>query len=230
MAQIFRDPEAPGDHVSYRVARTGATPGALLPGHHNAWTTAHAISWGPPQYRTTFKALWNDAGMAIRFDAIDDHPWHTMTRHDDRIAEEEVVEVFLDPARSGRDYAEVEISPINVITDLHVIEPWPNLTSNRQWNWGGLESTVIPGSALGLPGGSWVALAWLPWSGLATMTPVVPLLVPPKQGDAWRFNVFRIKRPHGPTEPECNAIYAAWSTPDGPSFHAPAFFRDLVFE
>ena len=230
MAQIFRDPEAPGALVSYRVARTGATPKALLPGHHEAWTTAPAISWGPSPYRTSFKAVWNDTGIAVRFDAIDDQPWHTMIRHDDRIADEEVVEIFLDPTRSGRNYAEVEISPINVITDLHVMDPWPSLTSHREWNWAGLESTVIPGAAFGLPPGSWTALAWLPWSGLATMTPIVAPFVPPRHGDAWRFNVFRIKRPHGPAEPERDAIYAAWSPPDGPSFHAPAYFRDLIFE
>jgi hypothetical protein len=230
MAQLFSDPEAPGDAVSYRVVRTDATPKALLPGHHQAWTTAHAISWGPRQYRTTFKAVWNDTGMAIRFDAIDDHPWHTKTRHDDPIWEEEVVEIFLDPTRTGGHYAEIEISPINIVTDLHIVGAWPSLQNVRGWDWTGLESTVIPGAAVGLPGGSWTALAWLPWSGLATMTPLVSPFVPPRRADAWRFNVFRIKRPHGPAEPERDAIYAAWSTPDGPSFHAPAFFRDLVFE
>ena len=53
--------------------------------------------------------------------------------------------------------------------------------------------------------------------------------LPPKVGDRWRFNVFRIKRPHGPSEPEREAVYAAWSIPSGPSFHDPAAFRDFVF-
>jgi hypothetical protein len=168
--------------------------------------------------------------MAVRFDAIDDCPWHTMIRHDDPIWEEEVVEIFLDPTRSGVHYAEVEISPVNIVTDLHIVRPWPDMENVRGWDWAGLESTVIPGAAFGLPGGSWTALAWLPWSGLAAMTPVVARLVPPTPGDAWHFNVFRIKRPHGRADPERDAIYAAWSPPDGPSFHAPAFFRSLVFE
>ncbi|MCX6543672.1 MAG: carbohydrate-binding family 9-like protein [Acidobacteria bacterium] len=230
MAQIYRDSEVPGPDVSYRVARTDATPKALLPGHHQDWARAQAVSWGPHQYRTTFRAVWNDAGMAVRFDAIDDRPWHTMLRRDDALWEEEVVEIFLDPTRSGAHYAEVEISPINIVTDLHVVTPWPHLENVRGWDWAGFESTVIPGAAFGLPGGSWTALAWLPWSGLASMTPAVSPLVPPTRRDTWRFNVFRIKRPHGPAEPERDAIYAAWSPPDGPSFHAPAFFRDLVFE
>jgi hypothetical protein len=44
------------------------------------------------------------------------------------------------------------------------------------------------------------------------------------------MNVFRIKRPGGPADPEHGAIYAAWSVPpSGPSFHAPDSFRELVF-
>lgn len=230
MAQIYRDPDAPRPDACYRVLRTASRPNTLLPGHDHVWETAHPISWGPPAYRTTFRALWNERGLAVRFDAVDDVAWHTMTRHDDRIADEEVVEIFLDPSRAGRHYAEVEISPINVVADLHVVEPWPNLRSDRGWNWAGLESTVLPGTALGLHGGSWVALAWLPWAGLATMAPEIGPLVPPAAGGRWRFNVFRIKRPHGPLEPERDAVYAAWSPPDGPSFHAPSLFRDLAFE
>jgi len=120
----------------------------------------------------------------------------------------------------------VELSPINVVTDLLIRQAEPHLVNDITWNWHGLESTVVPGSCDGMTAGSWVALAWLPWSGLAS---VAPGLVPPAAGDRWRFNVFRIKRPHGPADPVRDAVFAAWSAPDGPTFHAPAFFRDFVF-
>ena len=141
----------------------------------------------------------------------------------------QLVEIFLDPACLGKHYAEVEISPINIVTDLHILEPHPRLNGDRSWNWRGLESTVVPGSCGGLTPGSWVALAWLPWSGLGSLGAEVAARVPPSAGDAWRFNVFRIKRPHGPSEPERDAVYAAWSAPDGPSFHEPAAFRRMEF-
>ena len=51
--------------------------------------------------------------------------------------------------------------------------------------------------------------------------------MPPKAGDAWRFNVFRIKRPGGPKAPGEGAVFAAWSVPDGQSFHVPAKFRPV---
>ena len=229
MAELYRDAAPlPPDEV-YRVARTDARPVTLLPGHDRAWKTAQRIAWGPAKYRTVFRALWNDEGLAIRFDVCDDRPWHTMKRPDDPIWEEEVVEMFLDPTCLGRHYAEVEISPVNVVADLHIREPYPRLDGDRSWNWRGLESTVVPGSCGGMTSGSWVALAWLPWGGLGTLAPDVAARMPPAAGDAWRFNVFRIKRPHGPAEPEREAIYAAWSTPEGPSFHEPAAFRRMEF-
>jgi len=229
MAELHREgPPVPAD-AAYRVVWTSAHPVTLLPGHDPGWKSANAVSWGPAPYRTTFRALWNDDGLAVRFDACDDEPWHTMTKRDDPIWNEEVVEVFLDPARLGRHYAEVEISPINIVTDLHIREPWPRLDGDKAWDWLGLESTVVPGSCGGLGSGSWVALAWLPWIGLAGMAPEVRRAVPPSPGDRWGFNVFRIKRPGGPADAERGAVYAAWSAPEGPSFHDPAAFRALEF-
>ena len=215
--------------AAYRVASTTARPAVLLPGHDVAWHTAQQITWGPEQARTTFAALWNGDGLAVRFDVCDDQPWHTMTRRDDTIWDEEVVEIFIDPTGTGRNYLEIEISPINVVTDLIIRETSPTLVNELAWNWEGLESTVVPGTCAGLKPGSWVALAWLPWSGLRH-TPEVASFAPPKPGATWKFNVFRIKRPGGPANPRQGAIFAAWSAPDGRTFHAPAFFKPLVFE
>ena len=52
---------------------------------------------------------------------------------------------------------------------------------------------------------------------------------PPKPGDEWRFNVYRIKRPKGPTRPNDDAVYNAWSPTGGPSFHVPAAFGVMAF-
>jgi uncharacterized sulfatase len=53
--------------------------------------------------------------------------------------------------------------------------------------------------------------------------------LPPKPGDRWRFNVFRIERPGGPGAPEKDAQFLAWSPTGNRSFHVPLAFRDLVF-
>ncbi len=71
--------------------------------------------------------------------------------------------------------------------------------------------------------------AFLPWRGLARLPSARRVALPPKPGDAWRFNVFRIERPEGKADPEKDAVFAAWSPPSVASFHDAGAFRDLVF-
>jgi hypothetical protein len=201
-------------------------PASLLAADEAAWAAASPIEWGPTVYTTRFRALWNDAGLFLRFDAQDPLPWHTMTRRDEHLWEEEVVEIFLDLDRSGRDYYELEVNPANVTCDLRMISPAPDKKGDIDWNLAGLETRVRP---LQGPSGGWTATALLPWSGLQSLPSARGLKLPPKPGDTWRFNVFRIERPGGKTSPETDAVFAAWSPPSVKSFHDASAFRDLVF-
>jgi Carbohydrate family 9 binding domain-like len=228
MPLLYRDPSAapPGDYVVTRLS--SAAPG-LLNASAQQWRDARAIDWGPERYRTTFQACWDAAALHLRFDAVDTAPWFTMRTRDAHLWEEEVVEIFLDAEGAGVNYAELEINPANVICDLRVERPAPAVSSDTRWDWAGLESAVVPlADAHGTREG-WTAIARLPWDGLRSLSPAAAARTPPKTGDAWTFNVFRIKRPGGPGNPEEGAIYAAWSVPEGPSFHVPAAFRPLKF-
>lgn len=213
---------------SYTVASTTAEAGTLLAADETAWIGATAIVWGPAPYETRFRALWSPAGLVLRFDATDPSPWHTMTRRDEHLWQEEVVEIFLDPDRSGRDYYELEINPGNAVCDLRMItaSPWKG---EFEWDLAGLETRVhTRKDAAGRTTG-WTATALLPWPGLRSLPSARKVAVPPEAGDRWRFNVFRVERPGGPKAPERDAISAAWSPPSGESFHDPGAFRDLVF-
>src|SRR5690349_5254252 len=55
----------------------------LLAADETAWSKATQISWGSSGAETTFKALWNERGLYVRFDAMDVAPWHTMTKRDE---------------------------------------------------------------------------------------------------------------------------------------------------
>lgn len=211
---------------SYHVNATTAGHELLMSGASDRWGEAERISWGPCQYSTGFAALWAPAGLYVRFDAVDDSPWFTMKNRDDHLWEEEVVEIFVDPAHAGRQYAEIEINPGNVVCDVLMREAWPNQQSDLSWNFPGLETRVAP-----LEGtrGGWMALAFMPWSGFATLPGTERVQLPPAPGDRWRFNVFRIKRPGGAAAPAAGAIFAAWSPPRGPSFHDSERFRDMVY-
>jgi hypothetical protein len=214
----------------YAVAQTRASTKALLAASGEEWAQAAPIRWGPGPYETAFRALWNDDGLYLLWDATDPDPWHTMTQRDEHIWDEEVVEIFLDLDGSGRDYYELEVNPVNVVCDLRMVSPWPNQEGDIDWDLEGLETRVHPRiDATGATTG-WTATAFLPWSGMRSLPSARGVALPPKPGDAWRFNVFRIKRPGGPTAPTKDAVFAAWSPPSGPSFHDAGAFRPLVFE
>lgn len=214
--------------AGYEVARTAASNPALLAAEEAAWAAAASVEWGPAAYPTRFRALWSGEGLFLRFDATDPSPWHTMTRKDEHLWDEEVVEIFLDPDRSGRDYYELEVNPANVVCDLRMISPWPDKKGDIDWNLAGLETRVRPMESASLAKGFTVT-AFLPWRGLRALPSAGRVAVPPTPGDAWRFNVFRIKRPGGKANPEKDAVFAAWSPPSVDSFHDAGAFRDFVF-
>ncbi len=229
MAVLYRDGATPAVGGAYHVLPADSH-GELLDGDSAGWNNAPMIAWGPARWRTRFRACSTREGLVVRFDCTDEAPWATLTARDACLwEEEEVVEIFLDPTRTGRNYVEVEISPVNVLCDLRIRDPWPNLSGDIAWNVAGLESRVRPWHAEDSGPDGWTAAALLPWDGVLAVEGTAAPRAAPQPGDRWRFNVFRIKRPGGPADPERGAIYAAWSVPDGPNFHAPAAFRDMVF-
>ena len=228
MPILYRDPSAPPPG-EYPVTKLASPSPTLLRASADAWRDAPAIDWGPERYRTAFQACWDATALHVRFDAVDTAPWFTMRTRDAHLWEEEVVEIFLDAEGAGVNYAELEINPANVVCDLRVERPAPAVSSDTHWDWAGLESAVVPlADAHGTREG-WTAIARLPWEGLRSLSSAAAHMTPPTTGDVWRFNVFRIKRPGGPGNPAEGAIFAAWSVPEGPSFHVPAAFRPFRF-
>ena len=220
---------APDSAPSYHVARAKASRDVLLAADEAGWASAQAVTWGPAPYETRFRAAWVETGLVLRFDATDASPWHTMTKRDLHLWDEEVVEIFIDLDRSGKNYYELEISPANVICDLRMISASPK-EGELAFDLAGLLTHVdLHKDAAGKTTG-WTATAFLPWEGFRALPSAKTIALPPRPRDAWRFNVFRIKRPGGPEAPEKGAVEVAWSKPPGPSFHAPEVFRDLVFE
>jgi hypothetical protein len=211
----------------YEVRSSRAGQPLLLGGDDDAWGAAAAITWGPDRFRTRFRALSTRDALLVRFDVTDERPWSTFTVRDSQIWNEEVVEIFLDPERTGQQYAELEISPANVVCDLVVARPWPELHSDPSWDFRNLVTRVQRWSGADAGPDGWTATAAMPWADFASLPAKVGL--PPRAGDRWRFNVYRIKRPHGPARPHDDVVYAAWSPTGGPSFHVPDVFRDLVF-
>ena len=110
------------------------------------------------------------------------------------------------------------------------VDLWVDRPANRydrDWNAAGLESRVAPRTEGGRAVG-WTATSFLPWTALAAKAPQ-GTAVPPRPGDRWRFNVYRIERPNGPSDPDRDARYFAWSPTGERTFHVPAAFREIEF-
>ncbi|MEI6562407.1 MAG: carbohydrate-binding family 9-like protein [Verrucomicrobiota bacterium] len=165
-------------------------------------------SGGEPQQGTWIKVAWSPEALRVLFWVEDTCVWSTMTRRDDLLYKEEVVEIFLDPAGDLQSYFEFEVNPVNAVLDLIV---WPGKEEFRkdfQWRCEGLQ-TAVQRSPVG-----WCAEFSIPFASLGAAP-----------SGSWRANFYRIDRPR-----ETAAEYSAWSPTGQPKFHVPARFGILEFE
>lgn len=182
----------------------------------------HATRGTPARHPTTVRAAWDDRALYLFFTCVDPDIWRTLTEHDDKLWEEEVVEAFIDPDNDGRNYLEIEVSPGNVTFDAR-IESFPtprNIPVFARFEAEGLETAVQVRGTLDDRDDhdeGWDCEIAIPWRAFPETGGR-----PPKAGSAWSANFFRCDHSRGRGE------YQAWSTVEG-SFHAPERFGLLVF-
>lgn len=173
------------------------------------------------KFPTEAKVLWDAAHLYVAFACVDSSPWWTLTERDAHLWNEEVVEVFLDPDGDGLNYAELEVSPNNVVVDLLCPRPRPDVDEAIRWNVAGLQTAVERHS------GGWTAEIAIPWTSLAD----TGVSAAPEAGDRWRVGLYRIKRPGGPEHPNTpENEFTAWSLTRGErGFHDPERFGIVEF-
>ena len=169
------------------------------------------LSGRPPQWGTEVRLGWSGDVLHGLYLCQDPDPWATKTARGDALWEEEVVEVFLDPFRDSLSYFEIEINPLNTVTDLFIRRTWTGLKKDFRWNCEGLVT------ACGTLAYGWVAAFQIPFDSLGDCHPT--------RSPVWRVNFSRIDRPKGQV-PELSA----WSPTLIKSFHLPGRFGLLRFE
>lgn len=161
-----------------------------------AWASAQEViltrsfDGGPAQLRTSVRLLFDDQNLYVAFDCADPDVWGTLMKNDDPIYNEEVVEIFLDANGDGRGYNELQVSPNNVTFDAMFVARRSNLEEAMRWS-SGMKTAVKVKGTLNQPEDrdeGWSAELRIPMASLAD----VPQL-PPKAGDRWRFNVYRLE-------------------------------------
>ena len=171
------------------------------------------------RFPTEARIIWDAANLYVAFLCSDDEPWGTLAKRDDHLWNEEVVEVFLDPDGDGRNYAELEVSPNNVVVDLLLARPRAPLDEALRWDIEGLQTAVTKTSS------GWIAEIAIPWTSLA----VAGASGPPQPDDRWRVGLYRIKRPDRGRR-KADDEYSAWAlTRPEFGFHDPERFGSVVF-
>lgn len=180
---------------------------------------------GKPSYETVAKVLWDDRNLYVGFEADDPDVWSTITERDGPLWEGEVCEVYIDPDGDGRNYAEFEVNPLNAVIDLKIEREENGAVTDvptfAKWNAEGWQTAVsVDGDVTNRADSDkgWTVEMAIPLaclSGLGTE--------PPKIGDIWRFQLYRIDRSNTLKEPE----FSGWSPTD--TFHRPSQFGFLTF-
>ncbi|KRE70063.1 carbohydrate-binding family 9-like protein [Paenibacillus sp. Soil750] len=173
------------------------------------------VSADVPRLETRFRACWTAESLYIRYECEDDHVVTTMTRRDDPLYEEDVVEVFLDPFGGGTTYYEFEVSPRGVLFDALIHNKLDgNKDVDTSWIAKGFQAEVTPSNDDG----------WLVYDVRIPFADLDGAGVP-HSGVVWHWNVFRID-----DDRDGVRHYSAWSPTGIVNFHVPQQFGELVFE
>ena len=172
-----------------------------------------AVTGLAPKQSTEIRALWNATEWRLLFHVHDTHAWATMTKRDANLYEEEVVEVFLDPANDLQSYFEIEVNPLGTVLDLVLRKSRSGYKGDIAWNCEGLRTLVRKH-----PDG-WTAEMAIPFASVTNASPAV--------GSRWRANFYRIDRPS--RDGSVPRELTAWSPPMRPNFHTPEKFGIIEF-
>lgn len=201
-----------------------------------AWAQAETIrlvdnlTGRAPRQSTAVKLLYDDEYLYVGFDCEDTDAWSTYTEHDDPLYNEEVVEIFLDPSGLLRAYFELQVSPRNVSFDSLILNDGgrrgegrgPNFQGLTQWTCRGMRHAVVvrgDPTRRGTSDEGWTVELAVPFSQLVTAANI-----PPRPGDTWRANIYRIDHARDCSE------FTAWSPTGMHDFHVTEAFGRLVFE
>jgi hypothetical protein len=190
-----------------------------------AWTRAPIIGdfvnnsdASPSPYKTEARVLYDDNFVYFAFRCVDDNIWATMKRRDQRLWEEEVVEVFLQADAAQPSYIELEVNPLGTMLDIYLLGPRKPL-HYESWNSEKLRWAVqVDGTVDGKPGDrEWTCEIALPMEDIVTAPHH-----PPQPGDRWRMNLYRVEQLPKPAS-------LAWSPTLQDDFHVPKRFGEIVF-
>jgi len=171
---------------------------------------------------TKFRAVWCDDGLRLRYDCEDCYISAVATQPNGYVWQDSCVEFFVAPNPSKpENYFNFEMNCVGThLMGTHC--DWLEGYADRSLDIGITVATTVPGptKAESPQDNGWSLVARIPWAHFERDAAHLP----PKVGDVWRANFYRIG---GQTEAQC----ASWSPIHSPKpqFHLPQFFGEIVF-
>lgn len=167
---------------------------------------------------TEARILYSEKYIYFAFRAVDTNIWSTFKRRDEHLWLEEVVEVFIQASQQPPNYIELEVNPLGTMLDIYLLDKRKPIPY-ESWNSRNLKWAVrVDGSVDGKDGDrEWTCEIALPFEDVVTAPNI-----PPKSGDRWRMNLFRVER-----RPKVAEL--AWSPTLEDDFHVLPRFGELVF-
>lgn len=174
------------------------------------------VSGGRPRQGTCVGLMWNDRFLYAAFRCRDNYLNATYRGFNDKLYEEEVVEVFIDDNRDYKTYIEIEVNPLNAVLHYAIHNDLKGKILAFARTDQKIETAVFYDQEQEI----WNTEMAIPFGELVTGSHI-----PPKPGDSWFVNLFRIDRPK-----DGNDEYSAWSPTGKINFHLPEYFGELVFK
>lgn len=172
------------------------------------------VSGEAPRQPTTVCLAWSNRYLYAGFECRDTYINATYRGFNDLLYEEEVVEVFIDDNRDLKTYLEFEVNPLNALLHYGI----HNNLRGQIITFARTERKIK--TAVTREEQIWRAEIAIPFTEFLTAANE-----PPKPGDAWRINLYRIDRPAGG-----GVEYSAWSPTGEANFHIPERFGEIIFE
>jgi len=176
------------------------------------------VDGSPSQVKTEARILYDDNFLYFSFRCTDENIWATFKRRDQHLWLEEVVEFFVQADEHQPSYIEVEVNPLGTLLDLYMLDVRKPL-HYESWNSEKIEWAVhVIGSVDGKGGDKeWTCEIALPMEDVVTAAHL-----PPRPGDRWRLNLYRVEQ-----RPAISEL--AWSPTLQNDFHVPKRFGEIVF-
>ncbi|WP_435788699.1 carbohydrate-binding family 9-like protein [Clostridium sp.] len=168
--------------------------------------------------KSEFKSLWNENFIYISFKCQDNYIKATMTEYNDKLYEEDVVEVFIDDNKDLKTYLEIEVNPLNAVLHYAI----NNNLKGRKFAFAKVDKTVETATIYYEDIQEWHTEIAIPMEEFTTAANN-----PPLPGDCWGINFYRIDRKENKEDEEDE--YSAWSATGKIDFHMPEKFGELTF-